>query len=373
MARRVDTRHMDRRPSPARRSAEYRRELAKSSARPRAAAVDPESPISADDLAKAEQRPKLENPERRWLPDDAPLAHKGLLLGLAALSLGLGIGLSVTALALSPIATMLVLLVAASVLVCLWQWWVVYPVQRLIQRLELLARTRQPMQLKDLPVHRRDELGRIARAMHRLALDMIRCDYDSRQLRRTMDSRIREEAKRMNHKLERMAHRDALTDLANRRFMDEHLPELFNAAQSAKDEDLVCVMLDMDNFKAVNDTLGHHAGDELLVLLAGLLSGHIRSDDLAVRLGGDEFCVLMPGAELERAVDMVAKVRRLFRQQNRTMHPQGPFANLSAGVSALRTHHAVDGPDLVAHADKLLYAAKQGGKGKTCTSTHCSA
>ena len=288
---------------------------------------------------------------------DTPLRTKLSLLITAGLVLGLGLAFAQQQLDFGPVPLLLALITTSTALVGFAQWWAASPVEQLAARLDLLARTRQPIQVRDLPVHRRDETGRIARAMHNAITAAIRCDLDQRQLRRTLDQRVQQQTAIACAGLERLANRDPLTDLANRRCLHEHLPQLFAAAKAAN-EDLIAIAFDLDRFKDVNDKLGHAVGDEHLVLFAGLLRAHTRYEDLPVRLGGDEFLVLLPGATPDRAHQVAQRIAQLFRQQTRAAYPGGPHADVSFGIASLHHHHAADAPDLLAHADRLLYQAK---------------
>ena len=334
---------------------------------------DDETRVLRDALPDATPRlrkpvlPRVRSWRERWC-DDTPLRTKTNLLVFLAVFTGAAVALLPSVAGFDRGPALLALLLAAVVICGLAQVWITHPLCRLAHRLERLAKTRRTLGLRDLPLSRRDEVGRIARAMHQVCLAAIRCDYDTRQLRRTMDARVEAETQKAVSLLRRMAMRDPLTELGNRRYLDNRLPEVFDAARVAG-EDVACVMFDLDNFKQVNDQLGHHAGDETLVLLAGLLSAHVRSDDLAARLGGDEMCIVLPGADAERAARLADRVRELFDQQSRLMHPGGPHAGVCAGVASLRHDKPEDPKALLAAADTRLYQAKRRGKGRTCRIT----
>ncbi|MEM9295458.1 MAG: GGDEF domain-containing protein [Planctomycetota bacterium] len=313
--------------------------------------------------ALAEAKDKARSGVRRAI-DNAPLRTKVTLLALAAVVCGAGVAGAQTQLSLQVMPSILLLVAVAGLLIGLGQWWIAGPVDRLAARLESLARSRRTVALRDLPLRRSDEVGRIASAMHKICLAAIRCDYDSRQLRRTLDQRVQNETRKAVAMLERMAMRDPLTELGNRRALDARFPDLFALAQ-AQGQDLTCIMFDLDNFKAVNDQLGHHAGDEMLVLLAGLIQAHVRSDDLAARLGGDEMCLIMPGADTKRAADLADRMRVLFDQEAKRMNPDGPHAGVSAGVASLSKDKPTTHEELLDMADQRLYEAKRSGKGRT--------
>lgn len=140
---------------------------------------------------------------------------------------------------------------------------------------------------------------------------------------------------------------DPLTELGNRRILDGHLEQLVNLTIRSQ-TDLLCLLIDVDNFKHLNDQLGRAAGDELLVFLASL----IRDDDLAVRMGGDEFVVLMPGATVPRGRQFTESLRQLFLQQIKAMHPTGPLVNLPMGAASLAGDHCPTGAALLSLAEK---------------------
>ena len=122
-------------------------------------------------------------------------------------------------------------------------------------------------------------------------------------------------------------------------------------------------MIDMDNFKHVNDTQGHTVGDELLILLASLIRALTRPEDYAVRLGGDEFAVLMPDCSPKRAGELLKRIRELFGQHTNTAMQIDPPPDLSAGIASLRRDGLDSGQQLLEMADANLYAAKHAGKG----------
>lgn len=158
-----------------------------------------------------------------------------------------------------------------------------------------------------------------------------------------------------------LAYHDALTSLANRRFLDEELPKAMARAQR-HEQSLAIVMLDIDDFKPINDQYGHAVGDELLVDLANRLSKTLRSSDLAVRQGGDEFILLIEGIDskneltqgLNRIQTSLDKPFELAEGQTRKGQTRIRF---SMGVTVFPEDNAA--PDiLIRHADAALYASK---------------
>ncbi|MFK7790422.1 MAG: GGDEF domain-containing protein [Phycisphaeraceae bacterium] len=315
------------------------------------------------------------DPVRTHRLDDAPMRSKialmvvtGVLVGMlihlisARLNNSIILGRQVP----SEILAMIGFLVSGSTLILIGQWWIATPYDRLVKQIDKVAERRKIDDLSALPLTRRDEAGRIARAMHRVTTVAIRDGQEARQLRKTIDKRVQEETQRSTAQLRRLALRDPLTELGNRRFLDEQLPRLIEAAEESGTE-VSAMVIDMDGFKQVNDQLGHDAGDELLVLTAGLLKACTRHDDMTVRLGGDEFVVLMPGCDRQRAIDLSNSIRMLFRQQAKSLLSRANLnADLSAGVSSLTADKITDAAALIKLADQRLYQAKRSGKGRTC-------
>ena len=155
--------------------------------------------------------------------------------------------------------------------------------------------------------------------------------------------------------LRRLSHEDPLTGLANRRLWDA---ELVSACTEARQRNSVVgvVLLDIDHFKAINDRHGHPGGDEALRQVAGLLTRRVRSGDVVARLGGDELAVLMPGSDLDRAIELAERLRCEAAE----LVPSGFAAgeiNLSLGVASAGGDQAYP-LELMSRADEQLYRAK---------------
>ncbi len=239
--------------------------------------------------------------------------------------------------------------------------WVSSPFGKLADQAERISRTGLTSALRQLPVGRRDEIGRIAKALHTMGIAAARSHMEARSLRSTLDQRVVTATRRATQELSRLVMRDALTDVGNRRFLDENLEPLFTSAKTSG-TDLACVMMDLDHFKQVNDELGHEAGDHLLVFLAGLIRATSRHDDLAVRLGGDEFLLVMPGTTTQRAEEVATMICKLFTRQAYTMFPNTRMLDLSYGIASLTADPGPDAKALLRTADQRLYANKRSPK-----------
>ncbi|MFD0524825.1 putative bifunctional diguanylate cyclase/phosphodiesterase [Paractinoplanes durhamensis] len=153
-------------------------------------------------------------------------------------------------------------------------------------------------------------------------------------------------------KLEDLAMRDELTGLANRRMFELSVTDAVAAGEAQ-----VC-LLDLNGFKVVNDLYGHTIGDRLLVAVAGRLSGALREQDVAARMGGDEFAVLMPGAGVTEGD---AVVRRLAASLREPISVGGHELLIAATFGIADTAATGDPIELLRRADVAMYAAKEGG------------
>jgi diguanylate cyclase (GGDEF)-like protein len=156
------------------------------------------------------------------------------------------------------------------------------------------------------------------------------------------------------------AERDALTGLANRRALDERLEEELDRARRYRTH-LSLVLVDIDDFKQVNDRYGHQSGDDLLRAFATALSGSLRELDLAARFGGEEFALLLPGTPSGGACIVAEQIRRLVSELE-VAGPGGLPIRLTAsfGVADYPSCATVD--ELYECADRRLYDAKRRGK-----------
>jgi diguanylate cyclase (GGDEF)-like protein len=153
---------------------------------------------------------------------------------------------------------------------------------------------------------------------------------------------------------------DALTGLPNRELFADRLGQALRAADREL-QPAALLLLDLDRFKDVNDTLGHHHGDQLLREVGARLKGTLRQVDTVARLGGDEFAVLVPGATAEGAAAVAEKARAALHQP---LTIDGVMLDLDASIGiAVYPDHGNDAAELLQHADVAMYAAKQAHAG----------
>ena len=168
------------------------------------------------------------------------------------------------------------------------------------------------------------------------------------------------ERRRYELRLAHLADHDALTGLANRRRFDEELVRHVERCERYGARGAL-LLLDLDNFKEVNDTLGHGAGDQLIISAAKLLRGGVRSTDIVARLGGDEFAILLPDADRAEAEGAARMVVERIREFTATLEGTRRRVTASVGVVTMKAaqEHTTD---LLALADMTMYDAKDAGR-----------
>ncbi|MDB5374577.1 MAG: hypothetical protein JWP04_3219 [Belnapia sp.] len=180
----------------------------------------------------------------------------------------------------------------------------------------------------------------------------------------------------LRERLRGQALRDALTGLHNRRFLEEVMPQI--EAQVARDGQPVAVlMLDLDHFKSINDTQGHATGDAVLHAVGTLLIDQLRRSDVACRYGGEELAVLLPGADIEQAVERADVIRRAIADLSVSAARSSgsiplPPVTVSIGVASV-PQSALRLSDALKAADAALYDAKRAGRNRVVASTARSA
>lgn len=171
-----------------------------------------------------------------------------------------------------------------------------------------------------------------------------------------------EEINKLRDELREQAIRDPLTDVYNRRYMNEFLS--LEVARAERDgTPLSVVIMDMDDFKKFNDTYGHKCGDVILQKIAAFLVQHTRKGDVVCRFGGEEFVILMPGATLETAYERTEMWRQDFAETPIEYEGMKLYATFSAGAASFPQHGNTDEFVLQA-ADRALYRSKDAGKNR---------
>ncbi|HSQ80235.1 MAG TPA: EAL domain-containing protein [Casimicrobiaceae bacterium] len=224
------------------------------------------------------------------------------------------------------------------------------PLRQLIQLMETVTATRRRGALPEAGSE--DEVSALARSFRQM---LKRIRERERDLEQELHDR-----KRAEKNLAQLAHYDALTSLPNRNFFNTRLTEVLASARQAE-HPVALLFIDLDNFKIVNDTLGHHVGDLLLAAAAARLRNSVRNSDITCRLGGDEFTVILDDVDTaEHAGQIAAKIidalAKPFRLLDIDVH-----VSASIGISM----YPKDGGDvsrLMKCCDMAMYHAKEKGR-----------
>lgn len=214
------------------------------------------------------------------------------------------------------------------------------------------------------------DLPRIAQGLEMGAHDYILRPVDRNELLARVRTQIRR--KRFQERLRAtyeislsMALTDSLTGLYNRRYLEVHLEKLIDKNQESR-KSLAVVMIDIDHFKAVNDTHGHNVGDEILKTFAERLKDKLRSFDLVARLGGEEFVAILPDVSEARAHMVAERLRRAIGEVPFPCAVEGGALSITASLGGTLIKHGTHSiQEVLERADKCLYTAKDSGR--NCT------
>jgi two-component system, cell cycle response regulator len=204
-----------------------------------------------------------------------------------------------------------------------------------------------------LVVEKNLQTVKLMRENDRLRADLEQSLADVRQSNQQLEAAIK--------RVEEMAATDPLTGLYNRRHFQTMLQQLF--AESLRyGSDLSVVMIDLDGYKQLNDSLGHQMGDQILVLVGNIFRETLRKSDVAARYGGDEFILLLPRADAQEAARLVSRIRDEYRARSREMTSRDKGMTMSIGIAGVRANQPAGVDEFIAIADAALYQSKANGR-----------
>lgn len=205
--------------------------------------------------------------------------------------------------------------------------------------------------------------GPLLRALNGLFNQVSERNRELSLLNQTLEAKVEERTRELleaNQRLEDIALTDALTGLPNRRHAIKSFEENWNESIKNKTP-LSCMMIDADKFKEINDTCGHDAGDEVLKHLSSKLKDSIRTDDIACRLGGDEFLIICRNTPLDGALILAEKIRRGVSELRIPFCDNVWTGSISIGVAS-RQENMKTLEELIKAADNGVYLAKKNGR-----------
>ncbi len=198
------------------------------------------------------------------------------------------------------------------------------------------------------------------------AEDFVKIPYDPEELRARVKAHLRLKRiidfnKETREKYKKLSQIDELTGLFNRRYLFDKLKELFRKYKGGG-KHLSVLMLDIDDFKSVNDTYGHQIGDYVLKKIAEILRKETRKFDFVGRYGGEEFLIIAPGISKERAYKLAERIRERVEKEQFDADGRKFRVSISVGVSEMIDDNLQTINDLIKTADMRLYKAKLSGK-----------
>ena len=247
---------------------------------------------------------------------------------------------------------------------------IVSPIRKLTMAMEEAVEKGDSFITRDLEVKSRDEIGRLVSVFNTLNKSLTsyhdklqsKIDFANEELQ-DKNIQLGGRTRELEHALDllsTMATTDWLTELPNRRKFDETLSRMFHQSERFAEE-ITLVLFDIDNFKLINDSHGHGAGDEVLRDIGTLLRLHVRKSDLPARLGGDEFGIVLYHTNIGQAEVFVEKLMDSVRAH--AFEYDGFRLNVGLSIGIAQYDVSMNAPQALYYAaDKALYQAKHGGR-----------
>lgn len=224
---------------------------------------------------------------------------------------------------------------------------------------EKLSETEDILQINEL-------LENLMKDTHTMQAEIVRSRETLLQQRESVET-SQEKIRKLQAELSQLSEAvrvDQLTGVLNRRGLDEAIVKEISRAKRS-DSKLSIAFLDIDNFKKLNDTYGHNVGDTALQLLAKTIEATVRPTDVVSRFGGEEFVILLPGTDIEQAVNTVMRLQRALTKQFFMANNERQLITFSAGVALFKKNETETA--VLSRADQAMYLAKKTGKNRVMT------
>jgi diguanylate cyclase (GGDEF)-like protein len=218
---------------------------------------------------------------------------------------------------------------------------------------------------------RQDEVGVLTNAFCEMSTKLQNSYRNLKELNESLEEKIKERTKDLEirqEELKILAATDSMTKLYNRRYFTEMCIGMFSL-ENRMIEEIGVIMLDIDNFKYINDTYGHQQGDKVIIFIANLLREHTRKSDVICRFGGEEFILLLPHTSLQYTIQHAENIRSRIASYTMDLGDNKTLSvTVSVGVSMVNHERDIDMEDAIKRTDRALYEAKNSGKNRVVIS-----
>jgi len=262
----------------------------------------------------------------------------------------------------------------AFIVFILFSIFVFFWAKRLISPIVLLTKVAKNMSEgklqgdEDLPhINRNDEVGLLAKAFHEMSFRLADSYKELKELNESLEERIKDRTKDLEEskdELKFLVSIDPMTKLYNRRYFSEMAEEMFGV-NKRKHTNVSLILLDIDNFKNVNDMYGHHIGDEVIIAVANILMDNTRKSDIVCRYGGEEYIIILPDTGMESSMKIAHNIRQLVEDTVIKLPKKKELSvTISIGVSMANMIVDNDIEIAINKADNAMYEAKRSGKNR---------
>ena len=254
-----------------------------------------------------------------------------------------------------------------SLIVFFWVKRLTYPILLLTKFVQNMADGKLDVDEELSHIDRNDEVGVLAKTFQKMAYKLDHSYKELKRLNESLEEKVIERTKdleKSKDELKVLASIDSMTKLYNRRYFSDISNEIFHL-NKREHKSLALIMLDIDNFKKINDTYGHHIGDIVIISIADILLEHTRKSDVVCRYGGEEYMILLSEMHIDRCLEIAELIRTSV--ENMTVQVDKDRAlNVTISIGIALSDMRVDNSIEIAinKADNALYTAKRAGKNR---------
>ncbi len=264
----------------------------------------------------------------------------------------------------------LIVFIVFSTLVFFWAKRLMHPILLLTKAAKNIAQGKLDGNEDLLHIHRNDEVGVLAKTFKVMSLKLEKSYTELTELNENLEEKIKVRTKDLEaskDELKLLASIDPMTKLYNRRYFAEIAEEMFDV-NKRKHNNISLILLDIDNFKNINDIYGHHIGDDVIISIANILMENTRKEDIVCRYGGEEYIIILPDISLESSMKIAENIRELVEEMIIEL-PSEKELRVTTSIGVAMANMIVDNDIeiVINKADNAMYEAKRSGKNKVCS------